>query len=127
MAQMDYEKNAELAAGLHDYARDLSNGDKIRLAAYVISLANAIQQEATISQDAMWHARECTTMFDRVERDDPMEPGYHLHNMLDNLSSDFDELAEILDTDVVPEQPDPRAAALAKLTDAEKKLLGLPV
>ena len=95
---MDYEKNAQLAKGLLDYARELGNSDKLRLAAYVASLVNAIQQTATISQDAMFMAIEdMNVLFNDVEAGDPMEPGYHVHNMLENLAEDLEHLADVMD------------------------------
>ena len=129
---LDYDKVDALAAQFTDYARTLDNAERIRLAAQIIGLANAVQQTAIIEADDMWHARETTTLFNDVDRDDPMDPGYHLHNMLESLADDFDALADTMcenAAEAAANHPliDARAQALAKLTDAEKILLGLPV
>lgn len=80
-----------------DYAKELSNADRIRLASQLLGYVNAAQQYATISADAMWHAQEETNLFNEIERDDPMDPGYHLHNMLENMADEFDALADIVE------------------------------
>ena len=87
----------KLGQGFIDYAKTLTNADKIRLAAELLGYADAVQQTATITRDDLWHAKETTTLFDDVEEDDPMEPSYHLFNLLGNLASDFDELADVMD------------------------------
>jgi len=96
----DFDKADEMAVQFTDYAKQLDNADRIRLAAFLLGLTNAVQQHATISQDAMQAAQEDTTLFDDVDEDDPMEPGYHLHNMLENLAEEFDGLARIMDEPV---------------------------
>lgn len=123
MAKMDYEVNAELANSVQSYAKILDNSEKIRFAAYLISLADAIQQTAVIPEEVL---DEDNDLFDDVESDDPMEPGYHLHNILENLADNFDSLAVALDQIAANDSKTAeRAAALAKLTKAEKELLGL--
>lgn len=94
---INFDTVTALQQGFIDYAQTLPNADCIRLAAQLMYLANAVQQYATISQDDLFHAKECTTLFDDVEEDDPMEPGYHLHNMLENLGDELAELADGMD------------------------------
>ena len=96
MEQFNIDKAEAIASRFTDYAKTLANPERIKLAAYLLTLVNAVQQYADITQDDMWHARECTTLFDDVERDDPMDPGYHLHNTLENLADEFYELADIV-------------------------------
>ena len=132
MAQYNFNVAEQLGKPFTDYAKTLANADRIRLASYLLELTNAVQQHATISADVMWHARECTSLFNDVDADDPMGLGYHLHNMLENLSDEFDELAELVEQDNDPEvlaakDDAARDVALAKLTKAEKMLLGLLV
>ena len=124
---IDFETVLKLSAGFTSYAETLSNADRVRLAAHVLGLANAVQQTADISQEDMFHAKECTRLFDDVEDDDGMDPGYHLHNLLETLADEFDELADAMDEGGEDTEAAARDAALAKLTDAEKVLLGLPV
>ena len=129
---MDYDKADALAAQFTDYAMTLDNAERIRLAAQIIGLANAVQQMAVIEEEDMRCARETTTLFDDVDRNDLMDPGYHLHNMLEGLADEFDALADTMcenAAEAAANHPliDARAQALAKLTDAEKILLGLPV
>lgn len=93
---IDYDKVDAMAAQFTDYARTLHNSERIRLAAQVIGLANAVQQCADIDADDMWHARETTTLFDDVDCNDPMDAGYHLHNMLEGLADEFDALADTM-------------------------------
>ena len=127
MAQYEFDVAEQLGTPFTDYAKKLDNAGRIQLAGYLLGLTNAVQQHATISADVMWHARECTTLFDNVDKDDTMEPGYHLHNMLETLADGFDELAELVEQELDPvaEEANVREAALAKLTAAEKELLGL--
>jgi hypothetical protein len=108
-----------------DYAQTIPNADRIRLAAHVLSLANAVQQTADISTEDLWHARETTTLFQEVDDDDTMAPGYHLHIMLEDLADNFDELANAMDECGADAKAAARDAALAKLTDAEKAALGV--
>ena len=96
MAQYDFSKALQLGNAVQDYAKELDNADKIRLAGFLLGLVNAVQQEAAISRDAMWHAQEETMLFADVEQDDPMDASYHLHNMLENIADDFDTLADIV-------------------------------
>lgn len=98
MEQLDYNKAGELAAQFTQYAKTLANADRIRLAAYVVSLVNAVQQTANIDQDAMVETQDdMTVLFNDVEEDDPMEPGYHVHNFLENLGDDLEHLADVMD------------------------------
>ena len=123
---LDYDKVDALAAQFTDYARTLDNAERIRLAAQVICLANAVQQTAVIDADDMWHARETTTLFNDVDADDPMDPGYHLHNMLESLADEFDALADVMCENAVEDtKAATREAALAKLTAEEKAALGV--
>jgi len=130
MAQaLEFETVLKLNAGFTIYAELLSNADRIRLAAHVLSLANAVQQTADISTEDLFHARESTTLFDDVEEDDPTDPGYHLHNLLEDLADNFDELADAMDESgedaAAAELEAVRVAALSKLTDTEKAALGI--
>ena len=127
---IDYDKVDALAAQFTDYARTLHNAERIRLAAQVIGLANAVQQTAVIEAKDMRAARKTTTLFDNVDLDDPMDPCYNLHNMLETLADDFDALADIVCENAAKDVAEAhliaaRAQALAKLTDAEKELLGV--
>ena len=123
---IDYDKVDALAAQFTDYARTLHNAERIRLAAQIIGLANAVQQHADITQDDMWHARETTTLFNDVDADDPMDPGYHLHNTLENLADEFDALADVMCENAAEDtKAATREAALAKLTAEEKAALGV--
>lgn len=96
MARFNTDTMEALMQPVMDYAKELSNADRIRLAAYLLGSVNCAQQYATISADAMYHAMEETMLFEHVERDNNMDPGYHLHNMLDNMAADFDTLAKIV-------------------------------
>ena len=130
MAQaLEFETVLKLNAGFTIYAELLSNADRIRLAAHVLSLANAVQQTADISAEDMFHARETTTLFQEVDDDDTMAPGYHLHNLLETLADEFDELANAMDENgedaAAAELEAIRVAALSKLTDTEKAALGI--
>ena len=127
MAQYNFNVADQLATPFTDYAKTLPNADRIRLAGFLLGLVNAVQQYADISAEDMFHAKESTTLFDDVEDDDPMDPGYHLHNLLEDLADNFDELADAMDENGEDAKAAARDAALAKLTDAEKVLLGLPV
>ena len=123
---IDYDKVDALAAQFTDYARTLDNAERIRLAAQIIGLANAVQQHADITQDDLFHAKECTSLFDDVDADDPMDPGYHLHNMLEGLADEFDALADTVCENAAEDAMEAaRASALAKLTEAEKAALGV--
>ena len=122
MAQYNFNVADQMATPFTDYAKTLDNADRIRLAAFLLGLVNAVQQTADITQEDLFHAKECTTLFDDVEEDDPTDPGYHLHNMLEDLADNFDELADCMDQQEVE---DVRATALAKLTEAEKAALGV--
>ena len=123
---LDYDKADALAAQFTDYARTLDNAERIRLAAQIIGLANAVQQMAVIDADDMWHARETTTLFDDVDKHDPMDPCYHLHNMLESLADEFDALADVMCENAAEDAMEAaRASALAKLTEAEKAALGV--
>ena len=104
MAQYDFNVAEQLGKPFTDYAQTIPNADRIRLAAYLLGLVNAVQQHADITQDDLFHARECTTLFDDVDKDDPMDPGYHLHNMLENLSDEFYELADVVAQNAVVEE-----------------------
>ena len=100
----DFNKAEELGNGFKEYAQTLNNADRIRLAAYLLGLTNAVQQYADINQDVLWHAQEETMLFQEAERGDGMDPGYYLHNTLENLADDFDTLADIVaecDTETV--------------------------
>ena len=106
MEQFNIDKAEAIASRFTDYAKTLKNSDRLQLAAYLLTLVNAVQQYADITQDDMFHARECTTLFADVDADDPMDPGYHLHNMLENLSDEFYELADIVSQNVEAEEDD---------------------
>ena len=126
MAQYNFNVADQLAKPFMDYAQTIPNADRIRLAGFLLGLVNAVQQTADISTEDLWHARETTTLFQEVDDDDPMEPGYHLHNMLEDLADNFDELASTMDEQAAEDAMETaRASALAKLTDAEKELLGV--
>lgn len=131
MMNMDHEKNAELARTVHEYAVTLFASERIRFVAYILSLADSIQQTVTIPDSVMQFClEEGVGPFHRVtpeiEPDDPMQPGYYLHNLLEDMAEDFDDLADEIDQQEETRQTDARrAAALAKLTAAERKLLGL--
>lgn len=128
MVRYDFTVAEQMADPFVEYAKRIPNADRIRLAAFLLGLVNAVQQHADMDADDLFHARETTTLFDDVEQGDSMDPGYHLHNMLENLASEFDELADTLEENGHEDPADAaRAAALSKLTDAEKVLLGLPV
>ena len=96
MAQLDFDKAEALVKPIHEFAKTLSNADRIRFAAYLLGSVNYVQQCADIGADAMWHAKEETMLFDHVESDDTMDPSYHLHNMLENIADEFDTLADIV-------------------------------
>ena len=104
MEQFNIDKAEAIASRFTDYAKTLANPERIKLAAYLLTLVNAVQQHADITQDDLFHARECTTLFKDVEEDDPMDPGYHLHNMLENLSDEFYELADVVSQNVAAEE-----------------------
>ena len=104
MEQFDINKAEAMASRFTDYAKTLTNAGRLQLAGYLLSLVNAVQQEADITQDDMWHARECTSLFDDVDKDDPMDPSYHLHNMLENLVDEFYELADVVAQNTVEEE-----------------------
>ena len=104
MEQFNIDKVDAMASRFTDYAKTLNNADRLQLAGYLLTLVNAVQQHADITQDDMFHARECTTLFDDVDKDDPMDPGYHLHNMLENLSDEFYELADVVAQNAVVEE-----------------------
>lgn len=126
MAQYEFDVAEQLGKPFTDYAQTIPNADRIRLAAYLLGLVNAVQQHADITQDDMWHARETTTLFNDVDADDPMDPGYHLHNMLEGLADEFDALADTVCENAAEDAMDAaRASALAKLTDTEKAALGV--
>lgn len=93
---IDYDKVDALAAEFTNYAKTLHNAERIRLAAQVLGLVNAVQQMAVIEDVDMQAARKTTTLFDDVDRNDPMDPGYHLHNKLENLADEFDALADVV-------------------------------
>lgn len=101
MARFNTDTMEALMQPVMDYAKELSNADRIRLAAYLLGSVNCAQQYATISADAMWHAQEETMLFNDIERDDPMDPGYHLHNMLENMADEFETLADCMDSETV--------------------------
>ena len=120
--EYEFEVAEQLGKGFTDYAKELDGAACIRLTGYLLGLANAVQQHADISADVMWHAKKCTSLFNDVDKDDPMEPGYHLHNMFENMADDFDELADLM---IADRMDIARERALAKLTDEEKELLGV--
>lgn len=125
---IDYDKVDALAAEFTNYAKTLDNAERIRLAAQVLGLANAVQQMAVIEMKDMYRSQQEGTLFDDVDTDDVMDPCYHLHNMLESLADEFDALADVMCENAAEDaKEDARAAVLAKLTDAEKILLGLPV
>ncbi len=96
MARFNTDTMEALMQPVMDYAKELNNADRIRLASQLLGYVNAAQQYADIDADAMWHAKEETNLFNHVEADDPMDPGYHLHNMLDNMADEFETLADIV-------------------------------
>lgn len=97
MSDINYDHTKLISQDLLDYADKLGNSDKIRLAAYVLSLADAIQQKAKISNDAMIETKQETMyLFDDVEDDDETEPGYHVFRLLGELQEDFEALADNL-------------------------------
>ena len=106
MEQFNIDKAEAIASRFTDYAKTLNNADRLQLAAYLLTLVNAVQQHADITQDDLFHARETTTLFNDVDKDDPMDPGYHLHNMLENLSDEFYELADVVAQNTVVEEDD---------------------
>ena len=123
---IDYDKVDALAAEFTNYAKTLHNSERIRLAAQVLGLVNAVQQMAVIEAVDMRAARKTTTLFDDVDRNDPMDPGYHLHNKLESLADDFDALADVVCENAAEDAMEKaRASALAKLTEAEKAALGV--
>ena len=93
---IDYDKVDAMGAQFTDYARTLHDSERIRLAAQLLGWANAVQQLATITPATMAKARKETTLFNDVDNDDPMDPGYHLHNTLENLADEFDALADAM-------------------------------
>lgn len=101
MSKFDFNRALQLGNAVQDYAKELDNSERIRLAAFLLGLTNAVQQLATISNDTMSVAMEETMLFSHVEEDDPMDPGYHLHNMLENLADDFETLADCMDSETV--------------------------
>jgi len=125
MAQYNFNVADQLAKPFMDYAQTIPNADRIRLAGFLLGLVNFVQQTADISTEDLFHAKESTTLFDDVEEDDPTDPGYHLHNLLEDLADNFDELADAMDEGGEDAKAAARDAALAKLTDAEKELLGV--
>jgi hypothetical protein len=125
MAQYNFNVADQLAKPFMDYAQTIPNADRIRLAGFLLGLVNAVQQTADISTEDLWHARETTQLFQEVDDDDTMAPGYHLHIMLEDLADNFDELADAMDEGGEDAKAAARDAALAKLTDAEKELLGI--
>ena len=95
--KFDFDKADAMAAQFTDYAKQLDNAERLHLAAFLLGLTNAVQQHADIPHPAIAAAQdECMTLFQDVEEDDPMDPGYHLHNMLENLADDFDALANLM-------------------------------
>jgi len=129
MAKFNFDVADQLATPFKDYTQKLDNADRIRLAAFLFGLVNFVQQTADISTEDLFHARESTTLFDDVEEDDPTDPGYHLHNLLEDLADNFDELANAMDEGgedaAAAELEAIRVAALSKLTDTEKAALGI--
>ena len=129
MAQYNFNVADQLAKPFMDYAQTIPNADRIRLAGFLLGLVNAVQQTADISTEDLWHARETTTLFQEVDDDDPMDPSYHLHNLLETLADEFDELANAMDEGgedaAAAELEAIRVAALSKLTDTEKAALGI--
>lgn len=99
MAQFDIDKALALAGPIQQYAGTLGNADRIRVAALLLELANAVQQTAVISAEDFFHAKECTLLFNDVEKDDPMGAGFHLYCMLENLADEFNELADVMSVD----------------------------
>ena len=123
---IDYDKVDALAAKFTDYARTLDNAERIRLAAQVLCIANAVQQTAVIEMKDLDRMQQEGTLFDDADNDDIMDPGYHLHNKLENLADEFDALADIMCENAAEDATEAvREAALAKLTDAEKAALGV--
>ena len=123
---IDYDKVDAMAAQFTDYARTLDNAERIRLAAQVLGLANAVQQTAVIEMKDMYRSQQEGTLFDDVDTDDPMDPCYHLHNMLESLADEFDALADVMCENAAEDtKAATREAALAKLTEAEKAALGV--
>lgn len=98
MENINYEKADALAAQFTDYAKTLKNADRLRLAAYVASLVNAVQQHADIDHGTLEEAQDdMMVLFKDVDADDPMDPGYHVHNFLEDLGSDLEHLADVMD------------------------------
>ena len=126
MAQYNFNVADQMAAPFTAYAKTLGNADCIRLAGFLLGLVNAVQQCADITQEDVLQAKKSSTLFDNVDDDDTMDPGYHLHNLLEDLADNFDELADAMDEQVAEDAMETaRASALAKLTDAEKAALGV--
>ena len=93
---IDYDKTDAMGAEFVNYARTLAEPERIRLAAQLLGWANAVQQTATITPSMMAVARMETNLFEDVDSEDPMDPGYHLHNMLENVADEFDALADAM-------------------------------
>ena len=94
---LDYDKLESLMGGVMDYAKDLDNSDRLRLAAYIVSSVDAIQQYSIIPNSAL-HNKDLSLLYKLdIDRDDPVEPNYHLHNALETLADEFDELADWID------------------------------
>lgn len=89
----DTDKIQALSNDFLNYAKTLGDADNIRLAAHLLGLANAVQQHACIPK----LAAVASILFADVEKDDTVDPGYYLHNMLEDMADELDMLAVAMD------------------------------
>lgn len=81
---MNYEHAETLIKPIQEYSKTLKASDRVRLAAYLVSLVDSIQQDRAVPDKLIG--------FDRVDG-----LCFDFHTQLDDLADDFDDVAEIMD------------------------------
>lgn len=81
---MNYEYMEALIKPIQEYSKTLKASDRVRLASYLVSLVDSVQQDRAVPDKL--------TGFERVDG-----LCFDFHVQLDNLADDFDDVAEIMD------------------------------
>lgn len=107
---MNYEYAEELIKPIQEYSKTLSPSDRVRLAGYLVSLVDSVQQDRAVPDKLIGFERVDGLCFD-------------FHTQLDNLADDFDDVAEIMDKESCINET--KKIALSKLTELERAALGV--
>ena len=108
----DFNNALELSAPILEFNETLSPSDRLRLAAYLLSLVDSIQQDNAVPREMEG--------FGDNSRDDL---AFQYHNALEDLADTFDDLATAMDEKETKDNL--KKVALSKLTREEQEALGV--